>query len=202
MGKCSERVRFGRFHPHVCWRLTEGWLEERRSGSHRRCLGHNNRLVPEVHRQNRSARTLCAETQADGLVHTVGAADRDAEGKGSRRNPSLSLQRRTMRGTHVVATARTNGARRLTTMVAVGHDDRGVLPPVWQGWPGPVRPRPGIRVILPTLDGLRSVPIESLLPLSHRGSPVEPGERIQPPPHKHRARRTTACPVAQPPAAT
>ncbi len=71
-----------------------------------------------------------------------------------------------------LATARTNGARRLTTIVAVGHDHRGVLPPCGRDRQVLFDYHPDIRVILPTPDGLRSVRIEDLLPLSYRWSPI------------------------------
>lgn len=116
-----------------------------------------------------------ADTHADGLIHTVGAAVRDAEGKVHGGINLFHFNGGPCAELVAIATARTNGARRLTMIVAVGHHHRGVLPPCGRDRQVLFDYHPDIRVILPTPEGLRSVPIDGLLPLSYRWSPIEPG---------------------------
>ena len=65
-----------------------------------------------------------------------------------------------------LATARASGARRLTHIVAVGNHGRGPVGPCGRDRQVLFDHHPGIRVILPTADGTRSVTIEDLMPLA------------------------------------
>jgi cytidine deaminase len=65
-----------------------------------------------------------------------------------------------------LATARTAGARRVTHIVAVGNHGRGPVGPCGRDRQVLLDYYPGIRVILPTTDGVRSVTIGDLLPLA------------------------------------
>jgi len=114
-----------------------------------------------------------AETHADGLVHTVGAAVRDGEGKIHGGVNLFHFNGGPCAELVALATARANGARQLMTIVAVGHNQRGVLPPCGRDRQVLFDYHPGIRVILPTPDGLRSVQIEDLLPFSYRWNPID-----------------------------
>ena len=65
-----------------------------------------------------------------------------------------------------LATARTEGARRITHIVAVGNHGRGPVGPCGRDRQVLFDYYPDIRVILPTTDGLRSVTIGDLMPLA------------------------------------
>jgi len=112
-----------------------------------------------------------AQEQSDDLIHTVGAAVRASDGS---MHGGINLFHFTggpCAELVALATARTNGARRLATIVAVGNNGRGVIPPCGRDRQVLLDYHPSIRVILPTDEGDRSVPITSLLPLSYRWDP-------------------------------
>jgi len=102
-------------------------------------------------------------------VHTVGAAVRAEDGRvfvgvnlyHFTGGPCAELV--------ALATARAGGARTLTTIVAVGSHGRGPLSPCGRDRQVLADYHPGIRVIVPTDAGPRSVPIQALLPLAYRG---------------------------------
>lgn len=111
------------------------------------------------------------DEQSDDLVHTVGAAVRAADGS---MHGGINLFHFTggpCAELVALATARTNGARTLASIVAVGNNGRGVVSPCGRDRQVLLDYHPGIRVILPTPDGDRSVAIASLLPLSYGWSP-------------------------------
>lgn len=60
--------------------------------------------------------------------------------------------------------ARAEGARELTTIVAVGDQGRGPVGPCGRDRQILLEYHPGIRVILPTPDGIRSVAVPDLIP--------------------------------------
>ena len=112
------------------------------------------------------------DDNTDGLIHTVGSAVRDDQG---RLHGGINLYH--FNGgpcAELVAlgTARANGARGLVSIVAVGDGGRGVIPPCGRDRQILLDYHPDIRVILPTPDGVRSVPVESLLPFSRRWDPA------------------------------
>jgi cytidine deaminase len=109
-----------------------------------------------------------AEDHSDGYVHTVGAAVRDANGQ---IHGGINLYHFTggpCAELVALATARANGARTLETIVAVGNEGRGVIPPCGRDRQVLLDYHAGIRAIVPTHDGDRSVSIEDLLPFSRR----------------------------------
>lgn len=61
--------------------------------------------------------------------------------------------------------ARAEGARELTTIVAVGNAGRGPVGPCGRDRQVLLDYHPRIRVLLPTTDGVRSVRIVDLMPL-------------------------------------
>ena len=65
-----------------------------------------------------------------------------------------------------LGTARAQGARQLTHIVAVGNHGRGPISPCGRDRQVLLDYHPGIRVVLPTPDGWRSVVIEDLMPLA------------------------------------
>jgi cytidine deaminase len=67
--------------------------------------------------------------------------------------------------------ARADGARELSTIVAVGNEGRGVVGPCGRDRQVLVDYHPGIRVILPTDDGIGSVLATDLLPGAYRWEP-------------------------------
>ncbi len=112
-----------------------------------------------------------AEEQSDDLIHTVGAAVRATDGS---MHGGINLFHFTggpCAELVALATARTNGARDLTTIVAVGNNGRGVVSPCGRDRQVLFDYHPGIRVIVPTPDGDRSIAITRLLPHSYRWEP-------------------------------
>jgi len=121
-----------------------------------------------------------ANTDGDGGVHTMGAAVRDARG---RMHGGINLYH-FLGGpcAELVALghARASGARELTTIVAVGNLGRGPVGPCGRDRQILFDYHPGIRVILPTGAGVRSVRIEDLMPLAARWTPDEGTQAFDP----------------------
>ncbi|MEV6005632.1 cytidine deaminase [Streptomyces sp. NPDC051976] len=63
--------------------------------------------------------------------------------------------------------ARASGARELATIVAVGNCGRGPVAPCGRDRQVLFDYHPGIRVVLPTPEGVRSVGIKDLMPLAY-----------------------------------
>ncbi|MEF2529575.1 MULTISPECIES: ASCH domain-containing protein [Streptomyces] len=104
------------------------------------------------------------ETNGDGETHTVGAAVRDAQG---RMFGGINLYHFTggpCAELVALGHARAEGARDLTAIVAVGDRGRGVLAPCGRDRQILLDHHPGIRVLVPVADGIRSVAITDLLP--------------------------------------
>lgn len=113
-----------------------------------------------------------AEEHSDGKVHTVGAAVRAADGS---IHTGINLYHFTggpCAELTALATARASGVRELTSIVAVGHEGRGVIAPCGRDRQVLLDYHPGIRVIVPTDNGDRSVSIEQLLPLGFEWTPA------------------------------
>lgn len=107
------------------------------------------------------------DAHGDGERHTVGAAVRDATGRMFR---GLNLYHFTggpCAELVALGHARAEGARELTTIVAVGDAGRGVLAPCGRDRQVLFEHHPGIRVLVATADGLRSVPVAELLPWAY-----------------------------------
>ncbi|AXE26161.1 cytidine deaminase [Streptomyces globosus] len=104
------------------------------------------------------------EANGDGEAHTVGAAVRDAQG---RMFGGINLYHFTggpCAELVALGHARAEGARDLAAIVAVGDRGRGVLAPCGRDRQILLDHHPGIRVLVPVADGIRSVPITDLLP--------------------------------------
>lgn len=124
-------------------------------------------------------RTIDAATDAgpneDG-VHTMGAAVRATDG---RIFAGVNLYHFTggpCAELVALCTARAGGARTLSHIVAVGNHGRGPIGPCGRDRQILLDFYPGIRVILPTGEGLRSVLIEDLLPFATSWSPARGSE--------------------------
>ncbi|MFD3515300.1 cytidine deaminase family protein [Streptomyces sp. NPDC058657] len=106
-----------------------------------------------------------AQANGDG-IHTMGAAVRDVDG---RMYAGINLYH-FLGGpcAELVALghARASGARELTTIVAVGNGGRGPVGPCGRDRQILFDYHPGIRVLLPTGEGVRSVHIADLMPLA------------------------------------
>ncbi len=114
----------------------------------------------------RATAVIDANADAESGIHTVGAAVRDAEG---RVHVGVNLYHFTggpCAELVVLGAARSAGARRLTTIVAVGDEGRGVKAPCGRDRQVLADYHPDIRVLVPTPDGIRSVAIADLLPLA------------------------------------
>lgn len=114
-------------------------------------------------------RTIDATTDAgpnlDG-VHTMGAAVRSADGAAYTGVNLYHFTGGPCAELVALGTARAQGARRITHIVAVGNHGRGPAAPCGRDRQVLLDYYPGIRVILPTPDGLRSILIEDLIPLA------------------------------------
>lgn len=110
-------------------------------------------------------------------VHTMGAAVRDEDGR-----PFTGVNLYHVTGGPcaelvALAAARAQGARLLTHIVAVGNHGRGPVGPCGRDRQVLLDYYPGIRVILPTGAGLRSVVIEDLVPFATAWS-IERGSEM------------------------
>jgi hypothetical protein len=76
--------------------------------------------------------------------------------------------------------ARASGARELSAIVAVGNCGRGPVGPCGRDRQILFDYHPGIRVILPTPDGIRSVRIIDLMPLGALWTPDEGTQPFDP----------------------
>jgi cytidine deaminase len=106
-----------------------------------------------------------ANTDSEYGVHTMGAAVRGVDG---RMYGGINLFHFTggpCAELVALGHARASGARQLSTIVAVGNMGRGPVGPCGRDRQVLFDYHPGIRVILPTGDGLRSVRIRDLMPL-------------------------------------
>jgi len=112
------------------------------------------------------------DAHTDGLVHTVGAAVRDVSGELHGGINLFHFNGGPCAELVALGAARASGARELQTIVAVGDDGRGVLPPCGRDRQVLSDYHPGIRVILPTEQGPRSIAIEDLLPFNRRWDPA------------------------------
>ncbi|MER5887654.1 cytidine deaminase [Streptomyces sp. NPDC001941] len=129
-------------------------------------------LTPEDHELIETARRIVdAHTDGPDGVHTMGAAVRAADGSV---HGGINLYHFTggpCAELVALGTARAAGARALTTIVAVGNLGRGVCAPCGRDRQVLLDYHPGIRVLLPTPEGVRSVLIEDLLPGAYAWSP-------------------------------
>jgi cytidine deaminase len=141
----------------------------------------------ELELVERARATIDAATDAgpdeDG-VHTMGAAVRATDGSvyvgvnlyHFTGGPCAELV--------ALGSARAGGAIGITHIVAVGNHGRGPVGPCGRDRQVLLDYHPGVRVILPTAQGTRSVTIEELMPLSTRWSPQSgsvPEHRVAPP---------------------
>jgi cytidine deaminase len=117
----------------------------------------------EYARQIVDANTDCGPGE-DG-VHTMGAAVRAADGG---MYGGINLYHFTggpCAELVALGHARASGARELSSIVAVGNHGRGPVGPCGRDRQILFDYHPGIRVILPTPEGIRSVRISDLMPL-------------------------------------
>ncbi len=106
-----------------------------------------------------------ASPDQDG-VHTVGAAVRSVDGQSFAGVNLYHFTGGPCAELVALGAARAGGARQLTTIVAVGNHGRGPIGPCGRDRQVLLDYHPGIRVILPTEVGVRSVPIRDLMPLA------------------------------------
>lgn len=110
------------------------------------------------------------ERRGDGVVHSVGAAVRDSTGAIHGGINVYHFTGGPCAELVALGAARAAGARGLHTIVAVGDEGRGVLPPCGRDCQVLVDYHPAIRVVVPTSDGLRSIPVNELLPFTYKRS--------------------------------
>ena len=106
-----------------------------------------------------------ARPDEDG-AHTMGAAVRDADG---RMFAGVNLYHFTggpCAELVALGAARANGGRDITTIVAVGNHGRGIVGPCGRDRQVLFDYYPGIRVLLPTVEGVRVATIEVLMPFA------------------------------------
>jgi cytidine deaminase len=112
-----------------------------------------------------------ANTDGPDGVHTMGAAVRGGDG---RMFGGVNLYHFTggpCAELVALGNARASGARELTTIVAVGNLGRGPVGPCGRDRQVLFDYHPGIRVLLPSPDGVRSVEIQDLVPLGTLWTP-------------------------------
>ena len=123
-------------------------------------------LTPDDRELIEHARQIVdANTDGEDGVHTMGAAVRAADGQ---MYGGINLYHFTggpCAELVALGLARASGARQLTTIVAVGDRGRGPVGPCGRDRQILFDYHPGIRVVMPTGDGVRSVRIQDLMPL-------------------------------------
>lgn len=124
----------------------------------------------EIARQTIDAATDAGPDE-DG-VHTMGAAVRSADGTVYTGVNLYHFTGGPCAELVALGAARAQGAQRITHIVAVGNHGRGPVAPCGRDRQVLADYYPGIRVILPTPEGVRSVVVEDLIPLAfvHPGS--------------------------------
>ena len=116
-------------------------------------------------------RTVDANTDGPDGVYTMGAAVRGIDG---RMYAGINLYHFTggpCAELVALGRARADGARELTTIVAVGNEGRGVVGPCGRDRQVLVDYHPTIRIILPTEDGPATALATDLLPSAYRWTP-------------------------------
>ncbi|NGN66282.1 cytidine deaminase [Streptomyces sp. A7024] len=132
-------------------------------------------LTPADHELIAHARQIVDE-HGDGAgrgVHTMGAAVRAADGRVYGGINLFHFTGGPCAELVALGHARASGARELTTIVAVGDGGRGPVGPCGRDRQILFDYHPGIRVLLPTPAGVRSVRVEDLLPLPTPWSSVD-----------------------------
>ena len=99
-------------------------------------------------------------------AHTMGAAVRDADGRMFAGVNLFHFTGGPCAELVALSTARAQGGRNITTIVAVGNHGRGVVGPCGRDRQVLFDYYPGIRVLLPTAQGVRVVTIEDLMPFA------------------------------------
>ena len=99
-------------------------------------------------------------------AHTVGAAVRDADGRMFAGVNLFHFTGGPCAELVALGAARANGGRGITTIVAVGNHGRGVVGPCGRDRQVLFDYYPGIRVLLPTAEGVRVATIEALMPFA------------------------------------
>ncbi|MFJ2115777.1 MULTISPECIES: cytidine deaminase family protein [unclassified Streptomyces] len=113
------------------------------------------------------AATQIARTRARGDNHTMAAAARTADGRIVTALNAYHFTGGPCAELVLVGTAAAQGVYDLTTIVAVGDRDRGVMPPCGRCRQFLLDYFPGLYVIVGTGEQLRTVPITALLPESY-----------------------------------
>lgn len=101
-------------------------------------------------------------------VHTMGAAVRSAQGDAFAGVNLFHFTGGPCAELVALGAARAAGARAITSIVAVGNHGRGPVGPCGRDRQVLFDYHPGIRVLLPTEAGVKSVLIEDLMPLAAR----------------------------------
>lgn len=143
-----------------------------------RDLTDDERELVELARSTIDATTDAGPDQ-DG-VHTMGAAVRAADGQAF---AGVNLHHFTggpCAELVALGSARAGGAREITTIVAVGNHGRGPVGPCGRDRQVLFDHHPGVRVLLPTDQGVKSVSIADLMPLASRWT-VEGGTQAYDP---------------------
>jgi cytidine deaminase len=121
-----------------------------------------------------------ASTDGEDGIHTMGAAVRGADGA---MYGGINLYHFTggpCAELVALGHARASGARELTTIVAVGNCGRGPVGPCGRDRQVLFDYHPGIRVLLPTPEGGRSVRIADLMPFGAVWSATEGTKEFDP----------------------
>ncbi|WP_174722220.1 cytidine deaminase family protein [Cryobacterium lyxosi] len=97
-------------------------------------------------------------------AHTMGAAVREADGRMFTGVNLFHFTGGPCAELVALGAARAQGGRNITTIVAVGNHGRGVVGPCGRDRQVLFDYYPGIRVLLPTSEGVRVATIEALMP--------------------------------------
>ncbi|GAA1526584.1 cytidine deaminase [Kribbella lupini] len=116
-------------------------------------------------------RTVDANTDGPDGIYTMGAAVRAVDGRMFAGINLYHFLGGPCAELVALGRARAEGARELTTIVAVGNEGRGLFAPCGRDRQILVDYHPGIRVILPSENGPGSIIATDLLPGAFRWTP-------------------------------
>lgn len=108
-----------------------------------------------------------AATRTNGDEHTVAAAARSRDGRIFTGLNAYHFTGGPCAELVVIGAAAGEGAYELTTIVAVGDEDRGVMPPCGRCRQVLLDYFPEIEVVIAMADRLRAVPVRDLLPYAY-----------------------------------
>lgn len=135
--------------------------------------------LSELERELVEVATSTVERWGRSPLHTVAAAALDASGRILTGMNLYHFLGGPCAEVTVMAKAASETVHPLVTMVAVGDDERGVIPPCGKCRQVMIDRNPHMKVIVPTVDGLTVESIATLLPVTYRRDGMEGSSSLE-----------------------